>query len=143
MSHASNAPQPATGTPTNAPACPKCGTTMNAQAVNRYHAGRKGHGLLFAIFSGLWYWLWLGIKWLFQFIYKLLVWVVWLLFVACFYVVAAIANIIRVIRRQPAQWNIPGWITAIAHSSIRRSRRERNVTKTVWVCPNCGNTVRG
>lgn len=145
MSHAANNPQPTPTRPAQSTArtCPKCGTPMNAQAVNHYHAGRQGHGCLFSILFGVGYWIWLGIKWMFQFMYKIIVWVIWLMAVFFFYIYAAIANCVRAIRKQATRWTIPNGIMKIAHSSIHRSRNGKNTTATVWVCPNCGNTING
>lgn len=121
--------------------CPKCGTPMNPQTVNQYHAGRKGHGCLYTIFFGLWYWCWLGFKWFIQFMYKCLAWIFWLICVIFFYIYAVFANVVRLIMKKSRSWSIPKWINAIGTSSIHQSRHEKNKMKTVWVCPHCGNTV--
>ena len=103
--------------------CSKCGSpNMTAQVVTSVDY-KKGHGCLWTVLFGIFYWTWLIIKWIFK------------LIVAFFYFIfiAWIRAIIAASKKRP--FSHPDWYRKM----MQRRGKTYNNEKTVFVCNNCGN----
>lgn len=57
--------------------CEKCGSeNVKVEVVNEINYG-KGHGCLFTILFGVYYWPWLVCKWFFKYIVFIMYWDCW------------------------------------------------------------------
>lgn len=103
--------------------CNKCGSeNMTVQVVNENHY-KKGHGCLFTVLFGIYYWTWLFIKWCCK-------WSIYLLYLV-FY--ASWAYPLAKFRKQ--NYKKPEWISKI----MRRTGKMYNSGKTYAVCQDCGH----
>ena len=104
--------------------CNKCGSENMTAHVQTSTSYRKGHGCLWTILFGFFYWTWLIIKWIF----KLTIAMMWYLLVEWW------RAIIIVIQKKP--YSKPEWLTKM----LRRRGKTYTEHQTVFVCNNCGNT---
>lgn len=112
--------------------CPKCKSeNMQVQMINKQHF-KQGHGCLYSLFFGIFYWGWLAIKWASKyfklFLYFFLIWPVLLI----------LRFIISLIKRRPfsIQNNMkhPEWVLKM----MRKKGRVYNTQTKMAVCQNCG-----
>lgn len=102
--------------------CKKCGSeNVTAQVINETEY-RKGHGCLFSILFGVFYWTWLGIKWMFKYMVALFYWIV-------------MFTPVIIVKARGRQFNHPDWYRKM----MQRKGKTYNNQKTVFVCNSCGN----
>ena len=116
--------------------CPRCGSpNTNVQMMAKTHY-KEGHGCLFTFLFGIFYWIWLIIKWVLKFTVAI-----------CWYALSIIIV--------PLKWffllisNSRGKISARDWTPewLRKLMRRKGVVYTdygsMWLCQNCGNTWKG
>ena len=102
--------------------CAKCGSeNVKIDVVNEL-SYKKGHGLLFTLLFGIYYWMWLLFKWSVKYIVAMTYWLSW----------AWISYIICKVTKK--DWVKPEWYKKF----MRKSGKMYNDQKSVAICQNCG-----
>jgi DNA-directed RNA polymerase subunit RPC12/RpoP len=102
--------------------CKNCGSkNVTTQVINET-SYRRGHGCLFTILFGIFYWAWLVVKWTL----KLMIAILYLLLAAWIMVIAAAAS--------NRQFKHPRWFKKM----MQRKGKVYNEQTMVFVCNNCG-----
>lgn len=103
--------------------CPKCGGYYtSAQIVNKVDF-KQGHGCLWFLLFGIWYLLWITVKWSMKYF-------IFLMYMCSF---APIFYVIALVNKK--QYRNPEWLTRL----MQRRGRAYNRTATEFVCNQCGH----
>ena len=102
--------------------CKKCGSeNVKVEIVNEINY-KTGHGCLFTILFGIFYWTWLMLKWIYKYIMFAVYWITW----------GWISLIISKI--QGKNFRQAEWLCKL----MQKSGKNYNVQKSVAVCQDCG-----
>jgi len=99
---------------------------MTAQVVSET-SYKKGHGCLYTIFFGIFYWGWLATKWACKYFVALMYWI-------C---AAWVLMIIAAVKKK--KFEHPQWHKKM----MRRKGKAYTDEKTVFVCNECGHRQEG
>ena len=103
--------------------CEKCGSeNMTAQVVATTKM-KKGHGCLYTVLFGIFYWTWLVIKWCCKYCIALCYWIIagWITAIVC--------------AVQKKKFSTPQWYKKM----MRRKGKTYTDEKTIFICQDCGN----
>jgi len=100
---------------------------MVAQVVTESSSKKSGHGCIWTLLFGVFYWMWLLFKWMM----KYLIAAIFFMFVALYALIKSLVT--------KTEYRMPLWFTRM----LQRRGTTLSWHSTVFVCQDCGNRQRG